>query len=525
MNIRSIPLLVAFLSISTIPFAQNKADHVQVKWSEMRTAKEHGDLRAVLNVSHDLIFILVDLNGSTQIQVFDHEMKMLKQIDVGSEGKNKYIWEDCLFRKDRMLVFTSQYEKKSKTLFARVYTLPDLLPLSTAVKLLTGSADDKDDQYAFIIGDHLPGDGFHVYTKTSKGYEGPSKIFLFDAELQAQGEAPEHSIKDAVPLDKNEYEFEDSQKMPDGSRYIVVRKYPEKSEKRRRKREGDPAYDMVLVHQGPNGGAGGMTDLSISDKFLQDLKMLEQENGDIVCAGFWGNKNSWEIRGAFFIRIDHISKEVAQKSFFEFDDGLITQYMSGRELREASRSNSKGEDMEMADYHLRELVPRHDGGSVLVAEQYVHDIIEHTNSNGVTKYVNTYLYRDILVVSIDANGTIQWGAKIPKLQYSKDDDGRYSSYVMMLEGEQVHFLFNDNLKNLSLKTGDKIQLFKTAGSEAVITLATVDPKGNVHREALVEPHERGTVLIPENCLEHGDGRLIIHGVDGRDYKFGSIRCM
>ncbi|MBK6551495.1 MAG: hypothetical protein IPG11_13980 [Flavobacteriales bacterium] len=110
-------------------------------------------------------------------------------------------------------------------------------------------------------------------------------------------------------------------------------------------------------------------------------------------------------RHSFFLKLDQNTKQVTHSSFKEFDADFITQYMTEKEEAKASkRADKKGEEIELYNYELRDIVRRTDGGAVMVGEQYRFYVTTTTTSspNGGTTTTTTYhyIYNDIIVVNV-----------------------------------------------------------------------------------------------------------------------------
>jgi hypothetical protein len=123
---------------------------------------------------------------------------------------------------------------------------------------------------------------------------------------------------------------------------------------------------------------------------------------------------------------------------------------------------------------------------------------------------------------VDPEGNIDWAVKVPKRQHTTNDGGYYSSFAMHVTEDNIYLLFNDNGKNLFLLPGDKVEQFKLGGKEALITLATVEGVGTVHREALLAPDKRDAITRPKACVQIDENRMFVYAARKKDYRFGMI---
>ncbi len=329
-----------------------------------------------------------------------------------------------------------------------------------------------------------------------------------------------------LPYLDSEFSVESTRVANDGSVVMIGNKYAEKREAKELRKDGKATYEYHLLVYHGDGKEPEDHKINVPDKFLQDLTLNIGEEGDILCGGFYGNKGSFSVRGTYFLRIDRTSKEIVHSSFKEFDRDFITEYMTEKEEAKATKkADKKGEELEMYNYELRDIVRRDDGGAVMVGEQYRFYVTTVTstdaNGNTSTRTVYHYVYNDIIVVNINPEGEIDWAAKVPKRQHSTNDGGYFSSYAMVVKGSNIHLMFNDNGMNLFLKPGDKVEPFKY-GKEMLITLATIDEDGKVSREALLSQEKREAMTRPKSSVQVGDDRLFIYAAWKKEYRFGTV---
>jgi hypothetical protein len=524
-------LALGLLAATTPLFAQSKTDRAEVQWGGPRDERKDGSFAGLQHHTQDRVYVVVYRKRDPWLQVFNTDQVLLKEtalpLDMGAE---EHEWEELMFLKERVVFFTSVYRKDKKltTLYARSYDLDDLQPVGQMKDLMVLEAESKKDRGWFTVEAEADSSGFRMWAtaagqKEHKTLMAEVKHYTADLELLKEGEEWRER-----PYPEDEYEVECSYQEHDGTRYMVVRKYPEKREQKARKREGKPSYDMVLVVYDKGVGKPSLHPIEAGGRFLQDLRMvLVEEKNEIICAGFYGSKGDWAIRGAYVLRLDRGTKAVKHESYKEFDRDFITSYMTEKEERKATKkAEKKNAELELYEYDLDEIVVRDDGGVVLVGEQYYMYVqtVTSTDAQGrmTTSTVYHYIYNDIILVSTDATGDITWAVKVPKRQHTRNDGGYYSSYAMAIKGDKMYFVFNDNGKNLFLTQGMKVEQFELKGKEALITLVTVDADGRVTREALLDPDKRDAILRPKACVQTDDARMFIYAERKKEYRFGTI---
>ncbi|HRO98277.1 MAG TPA: hypothetical protein PLN54_02460 [Flavobacteriales bacterium] len=524
-------LPLCLLAITSSVLAQSKTDRAEVSWGEAREERKDGRFGGLQHQAQDRVYVIVHRKDDPWLQVFNTDQVLLKEIPLPMEmGREDHSWEELLFLKDRMVFLTSVYTKSEKrtTLYGRSYDLDGLSSIGGMRELMAMDAESKRDRGWFRVEATPDSTGFRLWG-TGAGQKEERMVSAnvkhFSSELTLLKEEVESYER---PYPHDEYDVETTFIEEDGTRYMWVRKHPEKREKKDRKREGKPTYDMVLAVYENGVGKPKLYPIETGDRFLQDLRMtLVEDKNEIICAGFYGIKGAWTVRGAYVLRLDRSTKAVKHESYKEFDRDFITAFMTEKEEKKATkRAERKGEELELYEYDLDEIVLREDGGMVLVGEQYYMytTTVCTTNQNGgqTCRTVFHYIYNDIIAVSTDAQGNITWAVKIPKRQHTTNDGGYYSSYALAVKGEKMYFVFNDSGKNLFLTPGQKVEQFDLRGKEALITLVTVDIDGRVTREALLAPEKRDAILRPKSCVQTDDARMFIYAQRKKEYRFGTI---
>lgn len=526
-SFRTAALCLTFLVVA-VASAQTKTQRAEIQWSEVLEDKVHGDFVRMIDRTDDATYELMSSKKEGfLIQRMDLSMHTVysKRIEL-EMGKVEMELEDIHIIGDKIIVFASIYDKKAdeKNLFMKAYGTADMKPETMYTKVARIGVESKRNQGAFET--KVSPDGSKILIYVENPFEKKEfdrfGIKVFDKDLA--------KIWDGdivMPYSDQEFRMEQMLVDNDGSVVCVGVKYAIKQERRERKREGQVPYDYhVLVYWKGQEKPVDET-LNVKDKFLQDLTLTLGTEGDVLCAGFYSDKGTWSIRGTFFLRIDRVTKTIVHQSFKEFDKDFIVAYMTEKEERKAERNaDRKGQEVEMMEYDMREIIRREDGGALVVAEQYYMwvEVIRTTQPNGAstTSYRYHYVYNDIIVVNINPSGDIEWAAKVPKRQHSVNDGGYYSSYAMNVKDGKIYLIYNDTGENLFLKQGDKVQQFEITGKDALVTLSTIDEDGITHREALFSPEKRDAKVCPKDCLQLADDRMFLYASRKKEYRFGLV---
>ncbi len=180
----------------------------------------------------------------------------------------------------------------------------------------------------------------------------------------------------------------------------------------------------------------------------------------IYAGGFYSDKKNGSYKGVLYGYFDLNTGTLQNNKVIPFDEKLLSE----------SGNNSKKHAFD--NYRVRQMIVKNDGGFVMLSEYYYYD----TRSSYVPGFgyysfyyspysnreIREYHYNDIMALSYDGEGNRQWDAFVYKDQYSQEDGGLFSSYILINTGGMLGFLFND---------------FNEKDSH--IEMATIDPEGKV----------------------------------------------
>lgn len=299
-----------------------------------------------------------------------------------------------------------------------------------------------------------------------------------------------------------------------GNVYMLATISKEQSGMSMRERRTTPTYYHSALIYDPAKEELSEYEIKLDPKFISDIIMDVTDSGDIVCSGFYSNKNSSDIIGTFYMQIDKATKKVETEGTMDFSADFLEQFMS------AGKAAKK---KELYNYNLRYLIQRMDGGATLIAEQYYeYEVCNTDPKTGATTCTYYYYYNDIIVVNIQADGKIEWARKIPKLQVSHNDGGYYLSFALHVTADQMYFMFNDNPKNLNVPTGGK---YKYMGNlkKSVAVLVTMDMKGDQVRQPMFRSEDLKTYLRPKLYMVMSEQRMFLYGQRRSMYKLAEVK--
>lgn len=216
-------------------------------------------------------------------------------------------------------------------------------------------------------------------------------------------------------------------------------------------KEGDknkpaPDYFSMYVCDPESGIFGTWNYRSPKSVFGETLLRLDARNRQLIACGFYEEEESTgsetSASGIFYARLDPASGEVIRESWMPFPSAFIRE-LTGRE----------NAPKKLYTFSLKEAIIRLDGGALFLAESFVKDSREYISPGQFNtpfnsfRTVNIYQYNDIIAFSLDSNAVAEWYAVMPKKQVSEDDNGAYSSFLLMNQKSHLNLLYLDEISS------------------------------------------------------------------------------
>ena len=167
---------------------------------------------------------------------------------------------------------------------------------------------------------------------------------------------------------------------------------------------------------------------------------VDNANGKVYFGGFYSTRKNGNFDGVIFATYEIATGGAPMVKLLPFDEKLV----------KAAGARKRGHTFD--NFQVRQLIVKNDGGFVLVSEEeYMLTRSNYTPGFGyysayspyMTNTVREYHFDDIMSLSYNAAGELQWHAFIRKDQYSQEDGGVFSSYALLNTGGTLAFLFND----------------------------------------------------------------------------------
>lgn len=275
----------------------------------------------------------------------------------------------------------------------------------------------------------------------------------------------------------------------------------------------DFIQELDLITKHPDTDNFNINRLDLSDKFLDEIKLkVDNVNQHYIINSLYYVKRRGNVEGLYIAVWDEGNKKLVSQYFAEFNDSI-------RAVAKTEGSNK----VALNDFFIRDVILKKDGGYILTAEDYYtqsrsspwnrYDYLYGGYPSfyspyyynyyspysygyyGRPGYYNNsqarYYYNNILILNMDNTGKLEWSNVIHKSQYDDDNDN-FLSYVIMLTGGKLHFLFNE-LERRNQLLNDQ----------------TVSASGDVTRNPPLKNLDRGYQFMPRYAKQVSASQIIV----------------
>lgn len=212
--------------------------------------------------------------------------------------------------------------------------------------------------------------------------------------------------------------------------------------------------------------------------------------------------------GYIMMTIDNENFEIENEEVEEFREELISTL--------TYEDRQFGKDRPFLDFEFKDVLPKADGGFYLVAEKNYTQVVTTTSGGNESKSY-TYYDLDVVVMSVDNSGDVEFLSLVPKFQKVVSGKNYYnkSSYGALVDSkDRLHLFFNDNPENLNFQPGgDRPELMKKPEKCAAMQY-TIDSNGKGAKSLF---KTNGKEFVPEyrTSLSLGNTLLFVAQVGKR----------
>lgn len=273
-----------------------------------------------------------------------------------------------------------------------------------------------------------------------------------------------------VPIDRKEEELENSEAMIDNEGNAMVILKPGRN-------GNTEEFDVFRVSA--TGELNVYSILTQKPLFGQAAFETDNKNGNLVLCHFYNDGAPNEeaaANGFFYGSYNPATGEKLNSVYFPFPGAFINE-LTGREMNNKNR---------LYTFNIKKTILRNDGGALIIAESFIKDTREIAVPLGIQPGFNNYRsstiyqYNDIIAFSFNSAAQMEWYSIMRKKQVSEDDNGVFSSFLIVNEKDKLRLLYLDDIS--------------VSGS---LSLYTLTSEGKNQRQSLFNQEDRDLLLLPK----------------------------
>ena len=210
-------------------------------------------------------------------------------------------------------------------------------------------------------------------------------------------------------------------------------------------------------------------DIVLSEKKIKTLTFVNDEKRNrLVIGGLYSNKTSG-TDGCFFIICNNESLLTTETNLKEFSTNFINE--------NGHFNNQNGE----SQFLLDNLLIKENGELILSGELFYTSDVRYNNGGPINFFGSIRYQHDILVVSSDAKGKVNWYKKFPKECIHEERPSYKAQYLVVLKDDKVFIIFLEDNKYVTSLQEHSISPVKHFANKYTPVLVSIDTKGNVQK--------------------------------------------
>ncbi len=183
--------------------------------------------------------------------------------------------------------------------------------------------------------------------------------------------------------------------------------------------------------------------------FAEYKAELNHTSSQLILGGTFSNNDSKLPNGYFFTTFNYAINNgdlaVFSETFEKLPNDLRTQ---------TARKSILGNKNRLKELKFQKMIPRTDGGVLLIGELFTRSVISiGTGGNistdlfaGRSNQTTSFSHDDMIIISLNPAGEVEWTEVLRKEQYSEDDDGHFSSFGVFNTKDKIDLIFNEEVE-------------------------------------------------------------------------------
>lgn len=549
--IKKITLMLMITTMSSTLFAQGKLGPITITHGKEIEADSEKIVR-IAGETNNKIYTLATKGKKYFIKVFnssDMALISTNEIEMPEFNDDEPDFEEISVINNRIYILGSVYDKKNKISNLLAVEVAEDGKLTTNKKKLFSTEVTKNrEKGAFYFKESPAGDRLLIMHAALFDKEEviQYEIKLIDENL---GIVTEHLEK--VPFtDRKDLEFtiSDFDVSYDDDIFLVINE----SYRDRKEKKNNEKFEVHMFMRS-NKYAKEVINIDFIDKEVINCEMLITQNKTLNLVGFYSSvrengKANKELKGVYSGTVDIQTKAVTNLKFNEFDYETKVKLIGERRAK-------KGKDVKPY-YSTHSLVEKEDGGLIFLAE-YRQAIIGNSQGIGfagvgISFTPITFITNEIIVMSLNADGSVKWSNVIAKEQkasfttmsigvYGFAGDSQltvgvgvfvplavlgkgpeYLGAMPIYEKGQLTVVFNDNEKNMGVTDIEEIKSLGNYNKAIPTAFVFNMENGDINRIDPEELIKDQLILRPGVFLRKTPSEYIIYSSRRSEDKLGRM---
>jgi hypothetical protein len=464
-----------------------------IKFSEIDRADGRDMEFEIIGKMNDRVLIYKNVRSNHRINIYDSEMQTVETVKLDFVPDRTFNMDFVVYQDFFWMIY--QYQK------GRVLHCMAVKMNANAQKMT--EPVEVDTTQIPVMSDNK------IYTTISS--EDKQKIMIFKIQARYQKFNLVTLLFDNQfnLIDKNRHVAQYNERRENYGNFLLdndgnlVFTFDEQSGNR------DNSNMLRLFTKAPKQSGLTSQEINLQEKYIDEVKLkIDNLNRRYIINAFYYKKNRGSIEGLFTCIWDRDKNAPHASRLTEFYDSLREDAKKDGMLRFA-----------FDNFFIREVVVKRDGGFILTAEDFASDTRNNGSTwnrydylsnryytpsgyyydrysgyyrpySGFANQTTRYYFENIIVMSINKDGTTEWNKVIQKSQF-EDNDENYLSYSTMNSGGEIHFLFNNDRRY------------------QVISDQSITPNGTLKRNPTLKSPQRGYEFMPKLSKQTGANQLII----------------
>lgn len=539
-------LILGFILTFSSLSAQHTVGNVTLDFGETIENKD-GSVIHIAGVVDNTIYALANQKKKYFLQSFDNTTKKFNKsvlLDLEKIDGNKVFIEDVAVIEDRAYVMASYYDKDSKQNKFIAKEILNNLKLGKTITLLSVDVKNKKNSGVFVFDTSYDNVNYFVSHVgiIEKEEKLTYKFSLLDKELNA------------VLNDDYSMTFDDRKDLAFDFSDFAINEFGDvfiSTTESYRDKQGKTTVNNITLHsyQANSNYKKEELTINLSGKKALNCNLIETKDNSVHLIGFYSDlKSSGKaesgLEGIFDITADYKNQAITKKTFNEFTFDVKKTLIGERRAK-------KGKDLKPF-YRNTHLIEKDNGGIIILSEYYLRVVGRSSGIGPLAFTPITYIANEIIVTSLNEDGTLQWSNVVPKEQqvtvqqmsiglagFASNGNVTVSASVMfpltvlgrgpeylsslpLYHNGKLTLVVNDDPKNIGITNMDDVKKVRNVNKMIPVAFIFDEHTGELERVDPEDFEKKQIVIQPLTNFGISNKEIIIYGSNNNGARLGTL---